>query len=557
MSLLTDPVLAIFLSVALGHLVGLARIGPISIGGICGTLFVALVLGQLGISISADLKDTAFALFLFALGFTAGPQFFANIRSGWRFGLFSVIEVCVALGLTMAAAALFALDVGTVAGLFSGSATESAVVGTASEAISHLRLSEAEIKVLQSNVATAYSLTYLFGLVGIVVFTTQIAPMWMKINLRAEAHKLAKELGASEDGGDNGSFPVFVERAFKVGSGAGKTAAEFEKALDWKITVAAVRRDGELIDVPMNLRLREGDVVFVRGCRDGMIKAAESFGDEVSLPNGATLEVTSEEVVLSRPDALGTSLRKLGEIAPPELRRRIFITDIQRMGQKIPSLPKTVLQQGDILTLYGPKADVAKAVGELGRKMPPADKTDFVMLGVGIIVGLLIGHISIKLGHMDLTLGKGGGALVSGLIFGWINMRLPSVGALPGPAANMAKDLGLAVFIAAIGLQAGPDALAQLKEHGLLLPILGVLISVVPATVSLLVGWKLMKMPAPILLGAIAGQHCSTPTITALVSQSGNSIPVIGYTVTYAISNVILPLMGPVIVGLAAAAGAS
>lgn len=557
MSLLTDPVLAIFLSVALGHLVGMARIGPVAIGGICGTLFVALVLGQLGIRISADLKDIAFALFIFALGFTAGPQFFANIRSGWRFGLFSVIEVCVAMGLTMAAAVVFQLDVGTIAGLFAGSATESAVVGTASEAISHLQRPAAEIKELQSNIATAYSLTYLFGLVGIVVFTTQIAPMWMKINLRSEARKLAKELGASEDGEGNGSFPIFVERAFQVGGGAGKTAAEFERSLDWNVTIAAVRRGGELVDVPMHLKLREGDVVFVRGRREGMIKAAEGLGDEVPLPKGATLEVTSQDVVLSRPDALGTSLRKLGEIAPPELRRRIFITAIQRMGHKIPSLPKTVLNQGDILTLYGPKADVAKAVGELGRKMPPADKTDFVMLGLGIIVGLLIGHISIRWGQMDLTLGKGGGALVSGLIFGWINMRMPAVGALPSPAANVIKDLGLAVFIAAIGLQAGPDALAQLKEHGLLLPILGVVISVVPAIVSLLVGWKLMAMPAPILLGAIAGQHCSTPTITALVSQSGNSIPVIGYTVTYAISNVILPLMGPVIVGLAAAAGSS
>ncbi len=118
MSLLTDPVVALFLSVALGYLVGKLHIGPISIGGICGTLFVALVLGQLGITISADLKDMAFVLFIFALGFTAGPQFFANIRSGWKFGIFSTIEVVVAMTLTLTCVALFELDVGTAAGLF-------------------------------------------------------------------------------------------------------------------------------------------------------------------------------------------------------------------------------------------------------------------------------------------------------------------------------------------------------------------------------------------------------------------------------------------------------
>lgn len=556
MSLLKDPVIALFLSVALGYLVGKLRIGPISIGGICGTLFVALVLGQAGVSISSDLKDTAFALFIFALGYTAGPQFFANIRSGWSFGIFSVIEVVVALSLTLAAAALFQLDVGTVAGLFAGSATESAVVGTASEALAHLNLPSAEIQRLQSNVATAYSLTYLFGLVGIVVFTTQIAPILLNINLKTEAHKLAESLGASEADKDNGSFPTFVERAFKVGDSAGMAAAAFEKALGWSVTIAGVQRDGKLIDVPMDLKLRDGDIVFVRGRRDGMIKAAERLGNEVPLPRGTALEVSTAEVILSRPEAYGSNLRQLGEIAPPDLRRNTFITEIRRMGHSIPVLPRTVLQQGDVLTLYGPKIDVEKAVKELGRKLPPPDTTDFIMLGLGIIVGLLIGQINIKLGGVDLTLGKGGGALVSGLLFGWLNMRMPNVGAFPTPAANITKDLGLAVFIAAIGLQAGPDAVVQLQKYGLLLPVMGILVSVVPAIVSLFVGWKLMKLPAPILLGAIAGQHCSTPTITALVSQSGNSIPVIGYTVTYAISNVILPLMGPVIVSLATATGA-
>ncbi|WP_426129539.1 hypothetical protein [Pararhizobium sp. PWRC1-1] len=149
-----------------------------------------------------------------------------------------------------------------------------------------------------------------------------------------------------------------------------------------------------------------------------------------------------------------------------------------------------------------------------------------------------------------LELGLGAGALISGLIFGWLIMRNPMRGGLPPAAVEFAKDFGLATFIAAIGLSAGPDAINLIMKYGLILPVLGLLVSFLPAVVSLFVGWKLMKIEAPILLGVIAGQHCSTPTISALVSQAGNSTPVIGYTVTYAISNVLLPLMGPVVVGL-------
>ena len=109
------------------------------------------------------------------------------------------------------------------------------------------------------------------------------------------------------------------------------------------------------------------------------------------------------------------------------------------------------------------------------------------------------------------------------------------------------------MFIAAVGLSAGPDAVKLIAQYGIQLPVLGLLVSGIPALISLMVGSRLMKIEAPILLGAIAGQHCSTPTITALVSQSQSSIPVIGYTVTYAISNVLLPLMGPVVVGVAMA----
>ncbi|MCR6502353.1 aspartate-alanine antiporter [Shinella sp. CPCC 101442] len=556
MALLTDPVIALFVCLGLGHLLGRVRIGPVVLGGVCGTLFVALAIGQLGVSISADLRNTAFALFIYALGFSAGPQFFANIRGGWRYGIFSIIEVVCVLALVAGATVIFGFDAGTSAGLFAGAATESAVVGTASEALGHLALPEAEILQLQANTATAYSLTYLFGLVAIVVFTTQIAPMILRINLREEAAAFAVQLGAVEEEKDHPeALTVFVGRAFAAGPAAGMTVGDFERSRNRTVFVERVKRGEEVFSPPGDVLIMHDDVLILHGRRNAVVAAASAVGQEQLVPAGISVPLARREVIVNRSEINGMHVRDLRDAAPADMARGLFVESIRRMGQTIPAFPKTVLQRGDILTLYGPEAAVERAVKELGAPVAASEATDFVVLGLGVLTGLLIGRFSAEIAGMELTLGTGGGALIAGLAFGWLNMRRPRHGNLPTAAAGFMKDFGLAVFIAAIGLGAGPDAVTLVMEYGLILPVLGVLVSAVPAFVSLLVGWKLMKIEPPILLGIIAGQHCSTPTISALVGQAGNSTPVIGYTVTYAISNVILPLLGPVVVGLSRALG--
>jgi AspT/YidE/YbjL antiporter-like protein len=130
---------------------------------------------------------------------------------------------------------------------------------------------------------------------------------------------------------------------------------------------------------------------------------------------------------------------------------------------------------------------------------------------------------------------------------------VPLIGSLPPAAAEVLKDFGLATFIAAVGLSAGPDSVKLFRQYGLILPVAGILVSVVPAAVSMCVGRWWLKLDTPILLGAVAGQHCSTPALVAVAGVAGNSTPVIGYTITYAISNVLLPLLGPITVAVAGA----
>ncbi|CAB3775936.1 Aspartate/alanine antiporter [Paraburkholderia caffeinitolerans] len=549
----SQPEIALFVSLALGYLIGSIRFGPISLGGVCGTLIVALVLGQTGARISPDLKNVAFALFIFALGFTGGPQFFANIGRGWRYGLLSIIEIVSVMTLIMIVVVVMKLDAGTAAGLLAGAATESAVIGTASEAITKLGLSDTQVSTLQAHIVTAYSVSYLFGLITIVLFTSQIAPLLLRVNLREEAARLFRTLGGDGvlDEGQRLALPLLEARAFKVGPAAGTQVSAFEARFGNNITVERIVRGKQEIDAAAQAVLQAGDIVFIGGRREVVVEASGSLGAEVSGEGFVKLFAQRVDVMLTRREADGLTLAQMRERASPEDGRGIYVGAISRLENAVPALPGTVVHRGDVLTLIGAPNDVARGAKRLGYVIQQTQKTDFVYLGLGVLVGMIIGRFGLKLGGIALELGTGGGCLLSGLFFGWLRSHFPVVGSLPSAAAQVLKDFGLATFIAAVGLSAGPDAIKLVREYGLALPLVGIMMVLIPGLMSLWIGRMFLKLDAPMLLGAIAGQQCSTPAISALVGVTGNSIPVIGYTITYALSNILLPLMGPVVVGLA------
>jgi putative transport protein len=551
----SQPEIALFLSLAIGYFIGSFKLGPVQLGGVCGTLIVALLLGQTGARIAPDLKNIAFALFIFALGFTGGPQFFANVGRGWRYGLLSIVEMVAVLLIIMIVVVLMHLDAGTAAGLLAGAATESAVIGTATEAIGKLGVSGDEIARMQANVVTAYSVSYLFGLITIVLFTSQFAPLLLRVNLRDEADRLWRKLGgesALEDG-QREAMASLVTRVFQISPALdGVAVGLLEQRYGSGLTVEQVERNGVAKAVDADFVLAANDIAMVMGRREALLAGGTDIGVEVAGRDTFGV-VTGQrlDVVLTRKDLDRVTLAELRQRTTPERGRGIYVAAVTRLETTIPALPGTALNRGDILTLAGAKRDVERGARLLGYPVVPTQKTDFVFLGIGVLLGMAIGHLGGTIGGISIALGTGGGCLLSGLFFGWIRTRHPLVGSLPPAAAQILKDFGLATFIAAVGLSAGPDAIKLIRQYGVSLPLIGVLMVLVPGLLSLLIGRYLLKLDIPTLLGAIAGQQCSTPAISALVGVTGNSTPVIGYTITYAVSNVLLPLMGPLVVGLA------
>ncbi len=553
------PEAALFLCLASGYALGRLRVREIQLGGICGTLIVALLVGQIGVQVDAGVKNVAFALFIFALGFSAGPQFFSNLNANsLRVGVLSIIEVIVATSLVLAATALLHLDRGTAAGLLAGAATESAVVGTAGEAIGRLPLPPDEIERLQANVATTYTITYLFGLITIVLFTTQAAPRLLGISLPDEARKLwTQYAGGDELARDQTpAMPDLVGRLYLIRKdGAidedGMTVDALEDAMRANITIERIRRGARDLTPFPALRLRAGDRILVVGRREALVAAAPLLGRELPAETGMELALEARRVFITRKDVDGLTVDALRALADKRVRHGVYLQALTRADRAVPLLPHTVLRRGDVVTLYGAPVDLDRATAELGYRITQTDSTDLVLLGFGIVVGMLIGSIVVPVAGVPISLGTGGGALVSGLVLGWLRARRPTSSALPPAAAMLLKDLGLATFIAVLGLSAGPHALDLIRSYGLTLPVVGVLVSLVPALVSLFVGHAVLKLAAPVLIGGIAGQQASTPAISAVLTSAGNSTPLLGYTVTYALSNVFLPLTGPLIVALA------
>jgi putative transport protein len=550
------PELAIFAALVIGYAIGAVKLGPFKLGGVAGTLLAALAIGQIGVQIDPSLQRFMFTLFIYALGFSVAPQFFASIdRTTWTWGLLVGIEVILIVVVAFVATALFKLDVGTASGLLAGSATESAMVGTATESIGRLGLPAAALKTLQGNVATAYALSYIFSLITIVLFASQVAPRLLRIDLRKEARAAMARLGGADlnlDPDQSHAFPSLISRGFRVAAAAGKTIAVVEVELGGDATIEGVQRSKAPVPVTAACLLDTGDEVSVSGLRTALAGAAQIIGPELDNPSDVKFIVETRDVVLTRRPMHGSTVAAVIKFLRTSQCHGVYLAGITRMERDLPAMPGVKVRRGDVLRLYGKPEDVARAAHLLGEAEIPSNVTDFVYLGGGLVIGILIGMITVPVAGASLSLGSAG-ALLSGLAFGWLRSLRPTFGRFPSAATQILKDLGLAVFIAAIGLTSAMGVLALLETRGWELPIAAILISLVPTLASVYIGRYLLHIEPAILCGAVAGQQASTPAINATEAVAGNTVPVIGYTVTYAIANVLLPLLGPIFVAAFAA----
>jgi putative transport protein len=549
----TAPEIFLLLSIALGTFLGRLKIAGFAIGATACTLVVAVILGQLGTFVIPPLfKSIFFSLFVFTIGFKSGPEFFASLslRTLTQVGL-AVVVAFTGLAIVLAFAFAFHLDAGTAAGLAAGALTQSSVIGTASGALAQLGLSDDVVRQQQANIAAGYAVTYILGYILTLMFVPFVAPWLMGVDLKKEAAMLEAQLsGGKAPKSGNLGYHKFKARAYRVAVAAGQTVGAVEDRIGHRVVVERIVRGGNDVEPDRKTALEAGDEIALAGPTAALVRAGASIGPEIE---GA--EVLRE--ILG--DALGVLVsnntlhgRTLSEIADQvgDAARGVFLRDLTRRGQEVPVTPETRIYLGDVMTLVGATHDVERAAAKVGEVLRYGDKTDIAFLAAGIAVGLLGGLLSVKFGSVAVTLGGAGGALLSGLVCGWIRSRRPTAGSFPPAAQQTLSDIGLGGFIAAIGLANGPAALAAIQAHGLLLLGMGVVVTLVPLTLATLVAHRVLHMNPIIICGGLAGAMTVDAAITGCCDRADSQTPVLGVAVPYAVGNVLLTVLGPVIVAI-------
>jgi putative transport protein len=552
-----NPELAVFLTLALGFLIGKLRIGSFSFGTVVGTLLAGVLVGQLNIQVPAIVKTVFFDLFLFTTGYKVGPQFFRGLKKDALSQVAVTVVLCVTcLVAAFTAAKLLGYDMGTAAGLLAGAFSESTVIGTAGDAINRLPTLSAEEKArFINNIPVAYAVTYLVGTAVLVWFLPVVGPKLMGVNLREEAKKLAAQAPGTVEAepGVTSAARRFDIRAYRVTSEriADRTVGQLENfSKDFRVFVLRIRRQGALIDAAPDTPIRKDDVVAVAARHDVLVEHGSRIGPEVEDPDLLDIPIAVLDVVVTSKAVAGKSL---GELARGEFARGIFLQKLARAGVEMPIVPATRVDRGDVATLIGPKPAVEQAVTALGYPDRPTPATDMIFVGTGIVLGGFVGLLSVTLAGVPITLTASGGALIMGLVFGWLRSVRPFFGRIPEAAIWIFDTVGLCVFIGVVGITAGPGFVAGLQKTGVSLVLVGLICSLTPHIVTILFGRYVLGMNPLILLGAAAGAGTITAALRAVQEEAQSKVPAIGYTVPYAIGNILLTAWGPVLVALMAA----
>jgi putative transport protein len=549
------PEIAIFAALALGYYFGKFTFKGIGLGSVTATLIAAVVIGQIGITVNQPLKAFSFLMFLFAVGYAVGPQFVRGIASnGLPQAIFSAVQCVLSLVACVVVAKFAGYDLGYAAGLYSGSQTISAAMGLSTDAINRLGLPPDQAKALLDSMPIAYAVTYMFGTMGSAIVIAVLGPKLLGIDLVAACKDYEEKHGGGkkELGGPGTGWSRWALRAYKVqpgGKAAGLRVAEAESMVpDSRLFILRIRRGGEIIDATADTVLKDGDVVAVAGERDVLVRVLQS-AVEVDDRELLAVPVEGVDVLVTNKSVDG---KTLAELATRPEARGVFLRKITRgaTATDIPVLPGTEINRGDLLTLVGRTQDTQAATKMLGVADRPTDITDMAFVGAAIVVGALIGALVFKVSGVPLTLSTAGGALIAGIIGGWLRSVRPAFGRIPTPTVWFMNSVGLNIFIAIVGISAGPGFINGLKTQGIGLFLWGALATTVPLILGMFIAKYIFRFHDALNLGIVSGSRTTTASLGLVCDQAKSQIPALGYTVTYAVGNTLLTIWGMVIIML-------
>jgi len=538
-----NPVALIFVILGLGYLIGKTRIRGFEFGSVTGVLIAGLFFGHLGYQFQPAVQTFGFVMFIFSVGFQAGPSFFAVLRRDVaKYFLLAMVVASTGFGCSAWFANLFDFPSGISAGLLAGSMTTTPTLAAAQDALQSgaVALSNGlTVADAVGNLTTAYAITYLFGLVGLILII-RILPGLLGIDLASEAEKVG-DRKTPPDPGERISV-----RSFRVEFNelVGIPHRELKERFPDSASLVRLKRGGEFIDIDDETALEIGDEMTIMAKQVRFIETPRIVGTEIANPVFSDLEPESVRIVVTRRDAVGLTLGELGVTD----NYGCFITAASRLQVKLPMEASLELQRGDVLTVTGPSFSLGRLGERLGHLEREHVETDLLTLAVGIALGIAIGTWSVVIGGISIGLGTAGGLLTMGLLIGYLRSLHPTFGRIPSAARWVFMELGLQMFMAGVGVAAGSGILKTLISSGPNLVLCGIVVTAAPVAAGWIVGRYLLRLNPALLLGGITGAMTSGAALSTVNAAAKSTIPALGYTGAYAFSNIILTVAGTLIV---------
>jgi len=546
-----EPVLSMFLVIAAGLLIGNIRIGGFSLGSVVGVLIAGLVLGNFGVTGNAAIQTLGIVLFIFSVGYQAGPKFIEAIKKdGRRYFIISLIVALSGFITCYLVSNFFLLEPGYSAGVLAGSLTSKPTLAASLSTIESAKYVLPvgyNLENLKVNITTSYAITYIFGFLGLILII-RFLPGILGIDLVKVATKLDEQEGARRRQAAFSPSDVIV-RALRIESEevTGIPMGQLYKRFPMQFTIQKVIRAGELIEPDHDLELQLGDLVSIIGVLDDeAVKHLEDrqFGTQVRNRELLRYDSRSVKICVTRKHVAGKTLEELNT----PVNYASFVSRVSRLGVDMEVTQGLKIQRGDVIDVTGPPAGLEALGKYLGYLEKDIEKTDLSTFSWTIVLGILLGAISISILGVKVDIGLAVGLLGMGILVGYLRSVFPIFGRVPEGARWIFTELGLLLFMSIVGLQAGSGLLESIQNSGLKLLLSSSLVTIIPFSMAYIIGIKVFKMNPLMLLGSIAGSMTHSGALNVLNRSSESEIANIGYTGAYAFANVILTLAGALIV---------
>jgi putative transport protein len=519
-SLLSEPMLVLFAILAIGSWLGQISIRGLSLGA-AGVLFTALVFGHFGKTVPKEVMDLGLLLFVYAVGISAGPRFFRTFRRrGIQFVIIAAVTLLCGALVTVVLAVVLRLPFDLASGLFSGALTCTPALAAAIDVIE---------RVAPGSSATAsvgYGIAYPFSMIGVVLLI-QFLPRLLRRNLKSEETRWLQERQAET--------PSLQARQFRITNPNcnGRRVFDVNPHRMVLANISRIKRGDQVFAAGPQVELQLGDVVMVVGTEPELDKMRFLLGEETDERMDVNSNVLAVDVEVAEEAMTG---RTLADMRLWE-QYTVVITRIRRMGLELVPTGGVTLEMGDNIRVVGDR-DATENFVQLVQGTPRrADETNMVPFLIGLLLGIAVGSIPVNLPNgMTVKLGMAGGAFVVSLLIGHFGRIGPFRLYVPAAARNLSRELGLMLFLAGAGVNAGAHFLEVIQERGGILLAAGALITLLTALTGILLMHFYYRMNLLSTMGALCACMTNPPALGAVNAQTDTDLPALSYASMYPVA---------------------